>query len=98
MAAYQPSKLGVPVQIRYGAPIVKEVTMLYLIERKDKDRIGCDEFDAFVVSAGCAYEALFLCGMEAGTSAEYFVEENVTVTELGEKTKRGVILGSFNAG
>lgn len=72
--------------------------MIYLVERKDKNNIGWDEFDAFVVSAGNAYEALYLCAMEAGSSAPYFSEENVNITELGENTERGIILGSFNAG
>lgn len=54
------------------------------------DHYGYDEYDAFVIRAETAEEALH--------EAQWENKESVTVTEIAAEGETEMILGSFNAG
>lgn len=55
-----------------------------------------DEYDAFIVWAKDAEEAIALAQKETGFASNF--EGGVTATEVKKPLKSGVVLGSFNAG
>jgi len=73
--------------------------MIYLVYRTKQ--VGYDEYDAFVVSAGSKEEALKICEDETRDDEWHdgeFNKENTKITELNNKIRKGIVLGSFNAG
>lgn len=61
-------------------------------------RTGWDEYDAFVVWARDANEALLVAQAEAAKHYTYNFESGATVTEITQPETAEVVLGSFNAG
>jgi len=73
--------------------------MIYLVYQTKQ--VGYDEYDAFVVSADSKEEALKICEDETRDDTWHdgeFNKENTKITELNNKIRKGIVLGSFNAG
>lgn len=71
---------------------------IYLVTRID--HVGMDEYDAFVVQAETREEALELCQEKTDSYYMFFTYANAVIKPIGHSNggKKGIILGSFNAG